>query len=256
MEATFYVGTAFVLTTTAVLAYVGLLQQRRAAAATKGDRAAIVAFALWWYGGAAVLFLLALQALLMLVGVETVLLHNVIRYLRMVPLSIAAGSLLFFMLYLLTGRMVWRPWLVAAYSAFFAFTIYYATLAEPVTLEVTPWAVRTVGTPVASWMVIVFGVLLAGPILLATFAYAALFFKVKGARQRYRLALLAISFIVWFGAILVGFLAGLTSRDWFPILYEAPGLVAGLLVILAYQPPQWIQRRLGATPAEPDAKNA
>ncbi|HEX9816042.1 MAG TPA: hypothetical protein VGB18_03590 [Candidatus Thermoplasmatota archaeon] len=255
MEATFYAGTLFVLATTTVLAYVGLLQQRRASG-TEGDRAAIYAFAMWWYAAAAVLFLLALQALLVLVGVETVLLHNVIRYIRMGPLSIAAGSLLFFMLYLLTGRMVWRRWLVAAYSAFLAFTIYYAYLAEPVTVEVTAWAVRTVGTPVPSWMVIVFGVLLAGPILLATFAYATLFFKVQDARQRYRLALLAISFIVWFGAILVGFLAGLTSRDWFPILYEAPGLLAGLLVILAYQPPQWIQRRLAATSAESDAQTA
>lgn len=255
METTFYVGTAFVLTTTAVLAYVGLLQQRRAATATKGDRAAIVAFAFWWYGAAAVLFLLALQAILVIVGVEATWVHNVIRYVRMIPLSIAAGALLFFMLYLLTGRILWRRWLVAAYTAFFAFTIYYAYLAEPVNVEVTPWAVRTVGTPVPSWMGIVFGVLLAGPILLATFAYAMLFFKVQGAPQRYRLALLAVSFIVWFGAILVGFLAGLTSRTWFPILYEAPGLLAGLLVILAYQPPRWIQRRLAASPAEPDVKS-
>lgn len=257
MEPTFFVGTAFVLATTAVLAYVGVLQQQRARAASKADRAAILAFAMWWYGAAAVLLSLGLQSILVLVGVDSISIHNAMRYTRMAPLSIAAGSLLFFLLYLLTGRMAWRRLLVAGYTGFFAFTIYYAYLSEPVTLQVTEWDVRMrATTPVEPWLVILFGVLLAGPILLATIIYAMLFFKVRDPQQRYRLALLAISFIVWFGAILIGFLAGLTSESWFPILYEAPGLVAGGLVILAYRPPGWIQRRLAAASADPSVQNA
>ena len=254
MEATFYVGTAFVLATAAVLTYVGVLQQGRAAG-SPSDRAAIVAFAWWWYGAAAVLFLIGLQSLLVLAGIETLAVHNAIRYVRMVPLSVAVGSLLFFMLYLLTGKIVWRTLLKVGYGGFFLFTIYYAYLSEPVHLRVTAWDVRmTPQTPVPPALGILFGVLLAGPILFATIAYATLFFKVKDPTHRYRLALLALSFIVWFGAILIGFLLRWTGYDWFPLVYETPGILAGALVIMAYRPPQWIQRRLSARSAGQDVQ--
>ena len=255
MEPTFYAGTALGLATAAVLAYVGRLQHLRAASGRSGDRAAIMSFALWWYGAATVLLLVALQSVLVLVGVESILLHNTIRYVRMGPLSVAAGSLLFFMLYLLTGRMAWRTLLTVAYAGFFLFSIYYAYLSEPVTLTVTAWDVRmTADKPVPGWLDLLFGILLAGPILLATISYATLFFKVRDSQQRYRLALLASSFIVWFGAILGGYFLGITSRPWFSVVYEAPGILAGVLVILAYRPPRWIQRRLTATSTEPDVQ--
>ena len=50
--------------------------------------------------------------------------------------------------------------------------------------------------------------------------------------------MISLAFGLWFGVVLLAFLLGWDRAEWFPVAYEAPGLVAGVLIVLAYRRPR------------------
>lgn len=138
---------------------------------------------------------------------------------------------------------------VVAYGASFVYLVWYAASLGDRTVVLTEWQARLVAAeeapPAAT---ILFGLLLAGPILGLVVAYAGLAFRVTGRSQRYRLTLVTTAFGLLFLTVLVGFLVGWNRETWFPLVYEAPALLAALMVVAAYRPPASLQRWLGVEP--------
>lgn len=237
-----WTGAILPIATALLLAYVGTLVTTKRAG--EDARPALVAFAVWWFSAASVLVITAMPTVLTLLGVGDATLFTALVYLNAVPLSVALCALLYYLTYIYTGRRsaIWP--LALLYSAFFAFTLFYYSQAGPRHVEITAYSVRTLGeVRPAAWLSALFGILLAGPILTAVVLYASLFFRLKEAEQRYRVAIVSTAFGLWFAPVLVGFLAGWSGAEWFPLVYEAPGVFAATLIVLAFKPPSFVQRR-------------
>lgn len=235
MAATLVANAALDLATVLLFTYVGVLALRR----STDDHAQLAQrmFAVWWFSVAAVMLLAGLPTLLSAIGVEDVTLATTSTYVTAVALAIALWSLLYYLVYIYTGRRSALWTLAVPYAAFFVFELYYFSSYGQRHLETTAWSVRIVGErDPASWITITFGIALAVPVLLIVAGYAGLYMRTRDDEIRRRIALVSTGFLLWFGAVLVGFLLGWDRQDWFPVVYEAPGLVAGLLVAAAYRP--------------------
>jgi hypothetical protein len=87
--------------------------------------------------------------------------------------------------------------------------------------------------------------LLVFPQIIGSLAYFTLFFRVKEATQKYRVALVSISILIWFLSAFLGSAAGLGQFDWWQIVTRLIGLAATLVILLAYRPLAWLKQRLG-----------
>lgn len=227
----------------ASFAYAGSVTWRRSV--QPESRLANVAFALWWWSASAVLGLFAIGNLLGLAGFYAADAHLTLHFLRALPLSLALGCLMFYLLYLLTGRRDLVVPVALAYAGHFAFTTYYFVAMGPWTVVETTWDVRVQPSePLHGPLSIAFGVALAGPLLVAWSAYLVQAYPLAGPEQRYRLAVLSLSLGQWFVLLLVSFLLGLEDEPWFSFLYQLPGFLSALFVVMALRPPAWLRTHL------------
>lgn len=234
MQATLLAGVALNLVTAGLLAYAGRLVSRRET--SRESARALGMFATWWYAVAAVVLLAGAPTLVGLAGVRDVAVFEALSYATALPLAVALWSLLYYLIYLWTGRASALVPLTVAYALFFAFSLVYFSSFEGRTLQETPYSFRLDGgTTPPRWMDVAFGLSVAGPILYVVASYALLYFRVKDPGPRRRIALVSTGFAVWFGAVLLAFLLGFERAEWFPLVYEAPGVLAGLLVVRAYR---------------------
>lgn len=244
MQATLALGALVTASAAILFGLAGRLVARREV--PPPSRAANLAFSAWWWSAASIMLLLCAGNVLGLAGVMDVDLHVALLHVKALPLSLALGSLMFYLLFLFTGRQgVLKP-VAAAYAAHFAFTTWFFGQAGPWTTQVTTWDVRVVPEePMHGPLGVLFGALLAGPFILTCVGYLLLAFRVGSREQRFRVGLIALSLGQWFLVLLVSFLLGLEDREWFSLLYQVPGLVAGVLVVVAFRPPAWLRARLG-----------
>lgn len=244
---TLLLGAAVELAAAGLFARVAIVTLRRPVSAA--GRGALIAFAAWWFGASSVLAIGGAATLLGLAGVLDPTVHFALLILRALPLSGGVLGLVYYLVYLYTGsRRALTP-LVALYAAHFAFTLYYFLSLAPIHVETTAWEIRAAGaSPPGAGLDVAFGIALALPILGATAAYATLLTRLDDRTQRYRVATVSIAFAQWFLFILLGFVAGFTTRDWFFLVYTGPGLVAAALVLGAYEPPAFLRERLSVDP--------
>lgn len=245
--ATLSIAAALGLATAWLLGYAGLTTWRRRVQST--DRVASRALAAWWYAAALVILIQALRTLAFLGGVTDPTAFLVLSYVGSFPLATAVWGLMVYIVYLLTG---WRGvlWPVTAvYGAYLVFLLWFDGLGGVRTVTGGDWQVTVVATNQPDAMLtLVFGLLLALPIVFATIAFLGLAVRLHGRTQRYRLLMIASGFLFLFGTILVAYLFGWAQQNWFALLYESAALVTSVLAVLAYRPPSWVQRRLGVAP--------
>lgn len=249
VELTQAVGVGLGLATSGLLAYAGYVTQRRKVSAV--DRLALRCFAAWWYGAAFVILFPLVRLLLALGGILDPELHALISHAGNLPLAVALGGLAYYILYLITGDARWRWPVGVGYLAYFVYLVWYTVSLGERTVELGAWSARLVGgngaSPAAT---VVFGIVLAGPILALVAAYASLVFKVEERTQRYRLGMVVAGFALLFLSVILGFLLRWNAQPWFPLVYEVPALILAALVVLAYRPPSWIRQRLGVEPVD------
>lgn len=245
MLATLAGGVVLTLVTTTLFALVGAWTWRRPA---HGEaRLASRMFALWWLAVGGVVLLAGAHTLVGLLGVTDLRAYVALAYLVDVPLAIALWALLYYLVFLYTGRRaaIWP--LSIAYLLFIPFAWSYTAAQGARVLVTTDWDIRAVGTATPpAWLNAAFGILLLAPVLVIVAAYGVLLARVHAPLQRYRLALTSAAFALWFTPVLAGFLLGWQSQPWFAWLYQTPGLLAAGLIVAAYRPPRFVQRRLDA----------
>lgn len=220
-------------------------------------------FQAWWYGLAGLSIFTPLVAVLALVGWDTFNVMLLLIQALLILVFAAIAGLVYYLLYLYTGKR-WVMGAVVAYFLVMLIWLEYILLAA----QIAGWGVPPDGgaktfldadgqriqtDPLQG---LVFGLLVAVPPLLSTVAYFMLYFRLKGAEQRYRIAVVSAALVVWFGSSLVGTVTGLsqdpaTQAAW-RVANMAVALCASAAVYLAYRPPAWIARRFREGPgAEP-----
>lgn len=226
--------------------YVGFVVHRRGVSAEA--RIARDAFATWWALLGATSLLAALQTGLYLSDRLPVWLYQTFSQIALWAIFAALCALQIYLVYLYTGSK--RSFV--AIGAFYLI-LYMATIAllhwvgTPASITDDGWRLRTepqveLGRAVG----VVFLLVLVGPQMVAAVAYARLFSKTKDRTQRYRIALLTGSILVWFGtSAIVGATTDpdVTNPVW-QVVQRLLSVAAALAILAAYKPPAFVQRLL------------
>ncbi len=239
---------------TAVLyLYIGhVLRQRQVSAEA---RLANGMFVLWWQaiGG---LGLLGVAILLVYItGSLPMWLYQTYITLVLLGIFVALWGLQFYLVYLYTGsRRSFVP-LGVFYAVLFVGTMTLIEyLGRPDRIVDNGWALQTEPKfELGPAFGLAFTLILIGPQLVAAVAYARLFFKARDPTQRYRIALVTGSIIVWFGSGVVATGAQVSDELSYQLFSRLIGIAGALVIFMAYKPPNWIRQRFGIHSIDEDA---
>ena len=235
------------LVTALIYAYVARLVLARRLS-SEGHRANL-AFATWWWTLGAVQLLAGAYTLPAAFGLRDLALVVTLLNLLLLLIAVALGALVYFLVYLYTGsqRAFWP--IAVGYSILGVAMLYLVAWMQPTGFDEAKGAGELVYTRrLEGFAAILFGLVVSGPVLLATIGYGSLYFRATLRAQRLRIATIAGAFVVWFGWSLVSGVLQLqekhpNSRPLF-VVNSALSVGVPLVVTLAYRPPRWIRERL------------
>lgn len=245
-------GAIFPIATALLLGYVSVLVLRKRTSAD--GKLPLRMFSLWWVCAGLVILLAGAPTMLTVVGVSDVRLFTVLGYASAAPLALGLFGLLYYLLYIYTGKRgaIWP--LGAAYAAFFLFTLYYFSQFGPRHIETSVFSVRAIpDTRPPVPMRILFGAGVGLPIIGALIAYASLYPRARDPAARHRIATVSGAFALWFLPVVVALVSGWSEAAWFPLVYQVPGVVAAILIVIAYRPSR---EGLAAPPAAGPGRSA
>ncbi len=248
MTATTLVASGLIsLAMASVYAYVGVrLTQREVAVEA---RHAVYMFGLWWFALAGLTGLTTARTLLAAAGIVHLGLFVVVTYVNLFLLAIALLGLVYYLVYLFSGRHDTLAPVTACYLVFFFLLAATVSSATPVGVDVTGWdASLTFEAPPTGTVIQAVLLLFLGPPLVGALAYMSQLFRVEDRTQRYRIGLVSASIVLWFGSAYGVSLLGAGDALWWTIGSKLIGLGAALTILAAYLPPGWIRERLGVEP--------
>lgn len=243
-DATLAVSAAFALVTALVYALVGLKVGRPNL--TKEEHRAVLMFKLWWHGLAGLTFVSASFLALGAFGRIDVALFQSLLFAELAVICLALWGLAYYLAFLFTGRTALFYPLGIFYGLLCLWLFYLVVLADPVGIEVTRWQVNLefADEDRFSSFSLLFAILLVGPQLAGAIAYFTLFFRTDEPRAKYRIALVSLSLIGWLGSGIVAGALGVSEDEGWMVASRFIGLAAALVILMAYQPPPLIARRL------------
>jgi hypothetical protein len=246
------VRAAIAVAASLAFAFVGRAVGRRR---TEGaDRVAQQMFQFWWYGLALLTLNTPLTYAMDRFGVGGFETDYLLFQMVIVVLVAMVGALVYFLLYVYTGRPG-VAWPIAIYNlVLLAWLEALLGWAQPNCCVGTPspggsenvlYVHQLQENPQTVWL----GLALLGPIVVGAVAYFALFFRVEQRIQKFRVAVVAASLVLWIGSSLVASVTGLSRPDapsyqvW-QLASQLIGLTAATMILVAYNPPRFIRRRL------------
>ncbi len=246
---TLLVSAAFAVAAAALYGYVAWVIANRPVGADA--RLAAGAFVAWWLMLAVSTATGAVQHVAAYLHIEDVLPYVVLGDLSLIAICVALWGLLYYLLYLYTGRRgVWLP-LAVFYVAYYTLLNGLIRSGEPTGIIVDRWQVsieyaadlesNVLWGPVIALLIL--------PQVVGSLAYFRLYFQLDDRTQKYRVAVVSWSIIIWFGSAGLAVVADLGEQDWWQVLSRFIGLAAALAILSAYRPPAWLQKRLKVEPA-------
>lgn len=232
-----------------VYAIVAYVQWRRPV--SSGARPARNGFVLWW-AGIAFIGLFGLFAGRVL-DLESWSLagYRVLLYTFIPIIFVALAGLVYYLLYLYTGKSTLLRYVVAFYVLL---TVAFVVFVEAQDPFVGPDPdTGEVGLQYANeapaWASLLFSLALLLPPFAAAVAYFGLVFRAKDRTLRYRILMVSGGFMLWMGFSLLSslgrFASGAEEQGFLSQLVgQLLGLLSAALVLLAYYPPPIVRRAL------------
>lgn len=211
---------------------------------------ASIAFAAFWQSAAIVSASQGLRALAAWLRVDSMPLIVALEHVSTPFYVLAAASLTYYVLFLLTGRANIATPVALYFLALFPLLRYHVARAEPIGYVVTDWQVNYVYVqPLQWWGYTASLLLLTLPAILSVVAFATL---ARGAdpATRYRIACVTAGLALWVGIEAFAFASGLAATTAGEIARRSMGLAAAGVVVAGYLPPAWARRRWGARALE------
>lgn len=253
---TLVVGASIALVSATLFTFVGRAVMERS---PKGEaKVAAGLFAAWWYllaistAGPAILSLLAAF------GYAPLVMHKAVTDLVLVAISAGLGGLLYYLIYIYTGKTSSLWPVMIGYGLYALVLLIWIEWGDPSGVHLRRWATEIVyrnqlsGSPLA----LVLTVLLVGPQLVAALAYLSLYWRIEGRERRYRVLLVSLAIIVWFGSSLVGSIAGLSNSDAWQLTTRLIGLSAAGVILIAFRPPAIVRAWIAAAPSNTQGSDA
>jgi hypothetical protein len=216
---------------------VGLSLYRRPVSA--GSRLALAQFTAWWCGLGLTVALTGLEAALSAAGDLSLSVAVTVSLISLLLDCVFLWALVDYLVYLYTGR--YHFVLVAGfYGLFYVAALYYTILEHPYGLVVRAGVPTLQVMPVTNHLlvlIVVSGLLF--PEFIAAFLYLSLLRRTQDRSRRFRITVVSLSIIAWFG--LEFFFPTATAGE--TLLRGLLQLIPALLTLMAYFPPGGIRRR-------------
>lgn len=228
----------------AVFLYVGLQLRRRETGVDA--RGPMLALAAWWLALGLSTTLTATSDVLGALGFTPMAVFATISDLNALVVVAGLAGLIYYLSYLFTGRHV-QVVVALFFALVLALVLYNNNARVPIGVDIQAWdtdiawAQPDAGVPRA----LLFLVLLLPPMVGAG-GLLALYPRMPGPTQRFRVALVAGSILIWFGGVLLlGVFANLDAHPAFGLIARLLGVGAAAAAYLAYFPPAWARHRFG-----------
>jgi hypothetical protein len=245
LQPTLLISAIFAIASAGIYFYVGNRLARRRIASAEA-RLAWTLFVVWWYALAATTLAGGVLNLLGVFAVTDLALFVTFTYVNLLAICVGLYGLLYYLLYLFTGNQRLLTPLTLFYIGYCILLVYFITYRNPIGLQIGRWSTTLqYERPLTGPLFVLVLVLLVFPQIIGSLAYFSFFFRVQDPTQKYRVALVSWSIIIWFGSALLASIAGLSQQEWWQIVSRLIGLGAALAILLAYEPVRWIKQRLG-----------
>ncbi|MBW3581825.1 MAG: hypothetical protein KY455_01885 [Euryarchaeota archaeon] len=201
-------------------------------------------FALWWFGVGLYTLSGVVQLSLFRIGIWDIVIHMTVVFSALLIVFIALWGLVYYLLFVYTGDERLLPATLAFYVVLYVAVVYYIVQSGPQAVAMQGGEVVVVyrDPPQGLAERVLVGVVIGVPLLSAA-AYASLLLRASGRSQRYRIGLVSATIMVWLGTgLLINLFFGLDTVLGH-IVSRAIGLLAALVVLMAFFPPQWVQER-------------
>jgi hypothetical protein len=245
IQPTLLFGATLAILCAGIYFYVGRVLSRRRQSSPDAGMAWML-FVVWWYALALATFSGGVLSLLGALGIIGLPLFITITIINSLTTCVALFGLMFYLLYLYTGKssLIWPIGIF--YFFFYGLVVYIMEARDPTGVIVDRWTTNLqYANPIPGPLFLLALLLLIFPAIIGSLAYFMLFFQVNAKTQKYRILLVSWSIIIWFTSSFLANISGLAEQDWWQVASRLIGLCAALTILFAYQPPTWIKRRFG-----------
>lgn len=206
-----------------------------------------LAFAAFWVFSGAVAMLQGTRSLAAASGLDSFALMRALDEAATPAYCLAAAGLLYYVLYLLTGRAALAVPVALYYLVMIPLLRYAVEVAHPTGYVVRDWQVNLVyeGSLQSPYYVTVLA-LTAGPVIASVLAYALVALRVSAFPTRYRVACVSIGLALWLLTEVAAWASGAVNTTYGEIGRRSAGLVVSAAVLVGYFPPALARRRWGA----------
>ncbi len=205
-------------------------------------RFANVLFALWWLGLGVSNFVSGLRVILVSIDMPLTVLIG-LSFVSSAAVAVGLAGLLYYLIFLFTGRSVFLWPLLVFYAGFCGWIIHSHARWQPIGVDVGAWSTSFIHAQPYSdaYRLSVLAALVA-PQLIAVLLLIALAARLPRSAARVRMFVVALSVTTYIGN---SFAASLYPDDtgWL-LVGEIVPVVVGLAVLFAYRPPSWLPWRL------------
>lgn len=203
--------------------------------APRPERLARNAFGLWWFALAAFTAEGAMANLLATSGFGDIAIYASLEYMGLTFLFLGLAGLMYYLLYLYTGR----SWVIYPISLFYGLFLligfYVRTLRGAAALEVGTWDVELVPVNEVDPLLIS---LLQGALILPLIAgvllYFLLYFMLETRLQKQRILLVGGALLFWFGTVGIAAAVDLTEGPLWGLVSRLVALIAASVILYAF----------------------
>ena len=244
----------FFLAIALLFLYVGRLVQTRPveAPATRAGRL----FALWWYALGLLALVQGSASVFGAAGIQDPRPYLAVIHLGNAIQVVALWSLLYYVLFVYTGRHGFF-WPLSSFYALVGLGIIYYIQSlvnqQDPGVVIRNWdAGLDLDVSRADPMLQLLLAALVLPQLGALVAYFTLIFGAQGREQRYRVLLISTSLFVWLGSSYVASATNSISESIWVVAGRALAMLAGIMVIIAFRPPLFVKDWIAGRSALPE----
>lgn len=243
MAETLLLSAGFALAVAVLYTVVGRKIQTRVVA--ERHRLANTMFATWWYGLGLTTAIGGCLGAAYYLGQTDVTLHFAVGLLNIFIICVALLGLLYYLLFLYTGKSSILGPLVVGYVLYFFLLVYFLLEQQPNGVTSDGWTTRLAyARPDTGPLFGIVIVLLIFPQILGAIALLLLSFKVEDRERRFRSIVVSASIIVWFGSAFIGVALKISQEPYWQVTSRIIGLAAAIAILVAYRPPEALRRRI------------
>lgn len=246
VEPTLAVAGASTLLVATVYGYVGMRLLGKTSAASPSS-IAMRFFSLWWLATALNQFFGSLLYLAAAFGSTDVSLQLTYVYLQRLLLAVSLVGLLYYLVYLQTGKG-WLIPLIVVYGLYFVAQVFNLSVREAVGVESFGWRTDIQWATAEPPVFALISLIIIVPPIVGALMMLRVYRRVETPTRRFRVAMIGIGFALWWALAILAGQRATFDIGWLQALNRVVGIAVAVGILLAYEPLGWMRRRYHLEP--------